>query len=109
MLLSWKRIEFLEKNWRKIAEEVKEIAKKYGNVYKVVVFGSVIKGKVCGSSDLDIAVIYDEKLSFKERRRREVGITLELPEEESLLVDIKVLDINEADFFLEFIGTYVEV
>jgi predicted nucleotidyltransferase len=78
VLLSWKKIEFLEKNWRKIAEEVKEIAKKYGNVYKVVVFGSVIKGKVCGSSDLDIAVIYDEKLSFKERRRREVGITLEL-------------------------------
>ena len=109
MLLGWKRIEFLEKHWRRIAEEVKEIARRYGEVKKVVVFGSVIKGKACGSSDLDIAVIYNEKLSFKEKRRRAIEITLALPEEESLLVDIKVLGIDEAEFFLDFIGTYVEV
>ena len=109
MLLGWRRIEFLERNWRRIAEEVKEVAKRYGEVYKVVVFGSVIKGKASGSSDLDIAVIYNEKLGFKEKRRREIEITLALPEEESLLVDVKVLGIDEAEFFLDFIGTYVEV
>ena len=109
MLLDWRRIEFLERNWRRIAEEVKEVAKRYGEVYKVVVFGSVIKGKASGSSDLDIAVIYNEKLGFKEKRRREIEITLALPEEESLLVDIKVLGVDEAELFLDFIGTYVEV
>ena len=109
MLLGWRRIEFLERNWRRIAEEVKEVAKRYGEVYKVVVFGSVIKGKASGSSDLDIAVIYNEKLGFKEKRRREIEITQALPEEESLLVDIKVLGVDEAEFFLDFIGTYVEV
>jgi hypothetical protein len=51
MLLGWRRIEFLERNWGRIAEEVREIAQDYGRVYKVVVFGSVIKGKAMGSSD----------------------------------------------------------
>jgi hypothetical protein len=109
MLLGWRRIEFLERNWRRIAEEVKEIAQDYGRVYKVVVFGSVIKGKAMGSSDLDIAVIYEDSISDREKRRRAIEISLRLPEEESLVTDVKVLSKDESELFLSFVGTYVEI
>jgi predicted nucleotidyltransferase len=109
MLLGWRRIEFLERNWRRIAGEVKEIAQDYGRVYKVVVFGSVIKGKATGSSDLDIAVIYEDSISDREKRRRAIEISLRLPEEESLVTDVKVLSKDESELFLSFVGTYVEI
>jgi len=42
-------------------------------------------------------------------KKEEVEITLELPEERSLFVDIKVLSKDDVDFFLDLIETYVEV
>jgi predicted nucleotidyltransferase len=51
------RIEYLVKNWRKIAEEVLNSAKKIIDAKEVIVFGSVIKGKVTGASDLDLALV----------------------------------------------------
>ncbi|MEM0173974.1 MAG: nucleotidyltransferase domain-containing protein [Sulfolobaceae archaeon] len=101
-------IRYLESNWKKIAEEVKLIAKKFGKVDKVIVFGSVIKGKVTGSSDLDIAVFYDEELTDKEKIRRALEILNEVSEE-VVVINIQVLIKSEEDFFLKFIGEYVEI
>ncbi|QXJ27814.1 hypothetical protein J5U23_00681 [Saccharolobus shibatae B12] len=101
-------IKYLENNWRKIVEEVKLVAKKFGKVDKVIVFGSVIKGKVTGSSDLDIAVFYDEELTDKEKIRRALEILNEV-DEEVVVINIQVLVKSEEDFFLKFIGEYVEI
>jgi predicted nucleotidyltransferase len=109
VLLGWERIRYLEGNWRRIAEEVKAEAMKHGEVLKVVVYGSVIKGKATGASDLDVAVIYRGPLTPKERRRRSLKIYLALPEPDSDLIDLKVLGEDEAEAFLSLIGQYVEV
>ncbi|BFI76733.1 nucleotidyltransferase domain-containing protein [Sulfurisphaera ohwakuensis] len=101
-------IKYLESNWRKIAERVKLAAEKLGRVDKVVVFGSVIKGKVTGSSDLDIAVFYDEELADKEKIRRALEI-LNGVDEEIVVINIQVLTKNEEDFFLKFVKEYVEI
>ena len=100
-------IKYLESNWRRIAERVKEIAETLGRVHKVIVFGSVIKGKVTGSSDLDIAVFYDEELTDKEKIRRSLEILNGV--DEDIVINIQVLSKSEEDFFLKFIGEYVEV
>ena len=101
-------IKYLESNWRKIAERVKLAAEKLGRVDKVVVFGSVIKGKITGSSDLDIAVFYDEELADKEKIRRALEI-LNGVDEEIVVINIQVLTKNEEDFFLKFVKEYVEI
>ncbi|GAA5420314.1 nucleotidyltransferase domain-containing protein [Sulfurisphaera tokodaii] len=101
-------IKYLESNWKKIAEKVKLAAEKLGRVDKVVVFGSVIKGKITGSSDLDIAVFYDEKLTDREKIRRALEI-LNGIDEEIVVINVQVLMKNEEDFFLKFIKEYVEI
>nr|WP_152943001.1 nucleotidyltransferase domain-containing protein [Acidianus ambivalens] len=98
----------MEENWKKIAERVKKAAESLGKVDKVIVFGSVIKGKVTGSSDLDIAVFYDEKLTDKEKIRRALEI-LNIVNEEIADINIQVLNKDEEEFFLNFVGKYVEV
>ena len=100
-------IKYLENNWRRIAERVKEIAEELGRVHKVVAFGSVIKGKVTGSSDLDIAVFYDEELTDKEKIRRSLEILNGI--DEDIVINIQVLSKSEEDFFLKFIEEYIEV
>lgn len=102
-------IQYLENNWRKIAERVKEVAKTLGKVDKVVVFGSVIKGEVTGSSDLDIAVFYDEDLTDKEKIRRTLEI-LNRVDEEIADINLQVMNRDEEDFFLnKFVDKYVEI
>lgn len=101
-------IRYLENNWRNIAEKVKKIATRYGKVDKVVVFGSVIKNKVTGASDLDIAVFYDEPLSDKDKWKITIEILSEL-DEEIAVIDLKVLRKDEEKFFLNFVGDYVEI
>jgi hypothetical protein len=58
---------------------------------------------------LDIAVIYEDSISDREKRRRAIEISLRLPEEESLVTDVKVLSKDEAELFLSLVGTYVEI
>ncbi|QIW24690.1 nucleotidyltransferase domain-containing protein [Sulfolobus sp. S-194] len=101
-------INYLESNWRMIAEEVKSVAKKFGKVDKVIVFGSMIKGKVTGNSDLDIAVFYNEELTDKEKIKRALEILNEV-NEEIAVINIQVLMKSEEDFFLKFIGDYIEI
>ncbi|MFP3163396.1 MAG: nucleotidyltransferase domain-containing protein [Acidianus hospitalis] len=85
-----------------------ERVKKAESLGKVIVFGSVIKGKITSSSDLDIAVFYDEKLTDKEKIRRALEI-LNIVNEEIADINIQVLNKDEEEFFLNFIGKYVEV
>lgn len=107
MLQGLEYIKYLENNWRTIAQRVKEVAITLGKVDKVIVFGSVIKGVVTGSSDLDIAIIYDEKLSSKEKIRRTLEILNKIDEEVEL--DIQILSKEEEGSFLKFIEEYIEV
>ncbi|WP_054839379.1 nucleotidyltransferase domain-containing protein [Sulfuracidifex metallicus] len=102
-------IQYLENNWRKIAERVKEVAKTLGKVDKVVVFGSVIKGEMTGSSHLDIAVFYDEDLTDKEKIRRTLEIVNRV-DEEIADINLQVMNRDEEDFFLnKFVDKYVEI
>ncbi|WP_342782634.1 nucleotidyltransferase domain-containing protein [Saccharolobus sp.] len=100
-------IKYLESNWKRIAEKVKLTAEKFGKVVKVIVFGSIVKGKVTGSSDLDVAIFYSEELTDKEKIRRVLEILNEVGEEIAV-IDIQVF-MKREDFFLKFIGEYVEI
>lgn len=101
-------IKYLESNWRRIAERVKLAAQRLGRVDKVVVFGSVIKGKITGSSDLDIAVFYDEELTDREKIKRALEI-LDKVNEEIAVINIQVLKKSEEDYFLKLIDKYIEI
>ncbi|MEM3349368.1 hypothetical protein J5U23_01561 [Saccharolobus shibatae B12] len=86
---------------------MKLTAEKFGKVVKVIVFGSIVKGKVTGSSDLDVAIFYSEELTDKEKIRRVLEILNEVGEEIAV-IDIQVF-MKREDFFLKFIGEYVEI
>ena len=47
------------KDYRKIAEKVKEIIREKHENARVLVFGSVVEGKITALSDIDILVICD--------------------------------------------------
>jgi len=48
------------KNYKKIAIKVKEIIKMFDANAKVYVFGSVVKGRFTGASDIDILVVTEK-------------------------------------------------
>ena len=54
-----KRLEQL-KNYKRVANEVKEIAQKHFGKADVYVFGSVIEGKPTALSDIDILIVTNE-------------------------------------------------
>lgn len=107
MVWGLRYIEYLRKNWRDIAERVKEVAQRYGKVHRIVVFGSVIKDEITSSSDLDIAIFYDENLSDKEKLRRTLEILNEFDEE--VVIDLKVMRKDEVEFFLKLVDKYVDL
>nr|WP_276321780.1 nucleotidyltransferase domain-containing protein [Saccharolobus shibatae] len=98
----------MRRNWRRVAERVKEIGMKYGKVNKVIVFGSVIEDKITGSSDLDIVVFYDEKIGDNDKIKRTLEILNEL-QEDIIYVDLKVLRKDEENWFLKFVEKYAEI
>lgn len=102
-------IKYLENNWQRIAKRVKEVAETLGKVEKMIVFGSVVKGEVTGSSDLDVAVFYNENLTDKEKIRRTLEI-LNMVNEEIIDVNLQVLTKDEENFFLnKFVDKYAEI
>jgi Nucleotidyltransferase domain. len=97
------RIEHLEKNWRKIAEEVLNSAKKIVDSKEVIVFGSVIKGKVTGASDLDLALVVKKD----EVSKILLDIHSMLPEEISEIIDLIIIDEGSEESFLKLAGECV--
>jgi Nucleotidyltransferase domain. len=97
------RIEHLEKNWRKIAEEVLNSAKKIVDSKEVIVFGSVIKGKVTGASDLDLALVVKKD----EVSKILLDIHSMLPEEISEIIDLIIIDEGSEEGFLKLAGECV--
>ena len=106
MVFGLERIEYLEKNWRKIAEEVLNSAKKIIDAKEVIVFGSVIKGKVTGASDLDLALVV-KNLKKDEVSKILLDIHSMLPEEISEIIDLIIIDEESEEGFLKFAGEYV--
>lgn len=106
MVFGLERIEYLEKNWRKIAEEVLNSAKKIIDAKEVIVFGSVIKGKVTGASDLDLALVV-KNLKKDEVSKILLDIHSMLPEEISEIIDLIIIDEESEEDFLKFAGEYV--
>ncbi|MCH4816423.1 MAG: nucleotidyltransferase domain-containing protein [Saccharolobus sp.] len=100
------RIRFLEENWRRITLLVLNASRKFIDVKEAVVYGSVIKGKAMGSSDLDIALIV-RNLDVKRLTDILVKIHLSLPEEISEIVDLNLIDEKDEEDFLKFVGKYV--
>jgi hypothetical protein len=97
------RIEFLERNWRSIAEIVLRRAREVADVKEVVVFGSVIKGRATGASDLDLAVIV-RGLNRNEVSRLLLEIHARLPDEISEIIDLVIIAEEDESEFLKFVG-----
>ncbi|WP_202908693.1 nucleotidyltransferase domain-containing protein [Vulcanisaeta sp. EB80] len=91
------RIEFLERNWRSIAETVLRRAR------EVIVFSSVIKGRATGASDLDLAVIV-RGLNRNEVSRLLLEIHARLPDEISEIIDLVIIAEEDESEFLKFVG-----
>ncbi len=65
------------KNYRKIAKKIKEIARKRCGSARVIVFGSVVEGRITALSDIDVLIICDldkeEQVKLKAEIRRQLG------------------------------------
>ena len=66
------------RKYREIAREVKDIVKKIDPNSETYVFGSVVRGRYTGASDIDILII-TEKISIKYRIMTEVYRCLDAP------------------------------
>jgi len=99
------RIKYLEENWREIASLTLNTARKFAEVKEAIVYGSVIKGKAMGSSDLDIALVV-KGLDPTCVRDLLVKIHLSLPEEISEILDLNLIDEKDEEEFLKFAGIY---
>jgi len=106
MVFGLERINFLESKWMDIARLVLTNARKFANVKEAVIFGSVIKGKAMGASDLDIALVVKE-LKEEEISNLLISVHMSLPEEISEIIDIKFVDEKDEEDFLRVIGKYV--
>ena len=62
------------KNYRKIAEKIKEMARRRCGSARVMVFGSVVEGRITALSDIDVLIICDldeeERVKLKAEIRR---------------------------------------
>ncbi|MGC8570861.1 MAG: nucleotidyltransferase domain-containing protein [Caldivirga sp.] len=83
-------------------------ARRFIDIKEAIVFGSVIKGKVMGASDLDIALVV-RNLNKREISKLLIQIHLSLPEEISEVLDITIIDEKDESDFLKFAGKYVIV
>ena len=69
------------KNWRRIAEKVKTIVHEIDPDAKVYVFGSVVRGRFTGASDIDVLIVtkrIDRKYEIMARVYSELEAPLEL-------------------------------
>ena len=60
------------KNYRKIAKKIKEIARKRCGSARVIVFGSVVEGRITALSDIDVLIICDLDKEQRIRLRTEI-------------------------------------
>ena len=67
-------------NYRAIAKQVKEIVRKFDPKAKVYVFGSIVRGRYTGASDIDIMVV-TERVDLKYEIMIEVYRSIEAPVE----------------------------
>ena len=80
---------------------IKDIVAKYIKNARVVVFGSRVNGKNTHNSDLDIAIIADEKLDFKTMANIKMDI-----EESPIPFRVDIVDYNAvSDEFKRIIDT----
>ncbi|MBB5254448.1 nucleotidyltransferase domain-containing protein [Sulfurisphaera ohwakuensis] len=97
------RIKFLEENWRNIAEIVLRKSREIADVKEVIIFGSVIKGRTMGASDLDLALIV-RGLDKSEISKLLIKIHSALPDEISEIIDLTIIAEEDEDDFLKFVG-----
>lgn len=100
------RIKYLEENWKNIALLVLNSARNLVDVKEAIVYGSVIKGRTMGSSDLDIALVI-RNLDAKKLSELLIKIHLSLPEDISELVDLNLIDEKDEKEFLKFAEYYI--
>ncbi|BAB65314.1 hypothetical protein STK_03370 [Sulfurisphaera tokodaii str. 7] len=106
MVFGIERIKYLEENWKNIALLVLNSARNLVDVKEAIVYGSVIKGRTMGSSDLDIALVI-RNLDAKKLSELLIKIHLSLPEDISELVDLNLIDEKDEKEFLKFAGYYI--
>jgi predicted nucleotidyltransferase len=105
MVWGLERARLLEERWLDIARLVLSTARRFADVKEAVVFGSVVKKRAVGNSDLDVALVV-RGLRPGDARRLAVQVYLALPEEVSELVDIVIVDERDEEHFLRFASAY---
>ena len=90
------------RNYYQYAKEIKEIARKYfkENLHEVFVFGSVLEDYHVMLSDIDIAIVLKEDVSWKEKILFKVEISKKF---KSNPFEIHVIPLNVWKFYLNFI------
>ncbi len=93
------RILDLISNYLEVGRKVKEIVKKFDPHAKVYIFGSVVKGRYTGASDIDILIITNRK-DLKYRMMVEVYRYIEAP------VELHIVTNEEfREWYYRFIGS----
>lgn len=85
------------KSYKEVGKKVKEIIKNLDSDAKILIFGSVVRGKYTASSDIDILVVTN-KVEYKDRMRVEVYRQVKAPIELHITTPEKY-----RDWYLKFI------
>lgn len=64
------------REWRIIASRIAKIVSEYGIAADIYVFGSVVKGRYTGASDIDVLIIVNDDVNLQ-KLYRELSIILE--------------------------------
>jgi len=102
----------MEKNTTKTlkvyAEKIKNIVKKHDKNVKVILFGSVVKGKMKPDSDIDVLII--TKLARQVNRRLKLRMEISKEIEECTPFEIHIVTPEEhKNWYKKFIDKYIEI
>jgi len=70
------------------------------SILKAYIFGSQIKGKANKYSDIDIAVLFDNKVGKKDYMDKQIALASSLSE--ALNKEIDIIILNQASLFLKY-------
>ncbi len=90
LIFGLKRIGLL-RNWRALVNSVVGVLASLDYVVEAYVFGSVLSGRVTGSSDLDILVIVEDKVDRYRALAEIEDLLIERPGDTAYIIDLHVV------------------
>lgn len=90
----------ITKDMLKLNKTSIDFFKKDKSIFAVYLFGSQANGRTNKYSDIDIAVLFDDKITKGEYTQRQIAITMNLTA--ALNKEIDVIVLNRASLFLRY-------